>query len=240
GGRYDLAVRAGAGRLDDPAVAVPRPEALGAAAVGVVDPGLDLPGARVPADALDAGDRDLPPDLGGERPDQCGPVLGPLAARLHLAMVALVEPIADQPLELLEVLARVGGGRALIERGLAEIVLEPTAVPLDVGHGVVGALRGRGGVGRRGGRGPLLDGGLPAEEPEGLDADRQRLARGLARACGGVPGERVAALDALAPGPDDPSFVGEQRREGRRLAGVISLRQFLDQPLQGALVFGAR
>src|SRR5690606_26576540 len=139
--RRGAAVPQDAGRLDDPAVAVARPEAFGEPALGVEDPRPELLRSRVPADPLNARHDELASDPQFEASEEEGAVLRPVADGLNLALVVLVDPLAEQPLQVLQVLVSRLPVLLVGHWEVADVVLKPFAVDLDVGGDVPGARR---------------------------------------------------------------------------------------------------
>src|SRR5208282_310274 len=108
GGRSWPAVPQHPLRLHDPLVLVgARPETLAMAAFRVEIPGLDLARLGVPADEHRAGRRLFTLDLGIVGSDEVAVVVGPADIGLNLVVAAVINPVADHPLQLLEPL--IGG-----------------------------------------------------------------------------------------------------------------------------------
>src|SRR5262249_29737956 len=78
------------------------PAAFTAAAIGVEDPGLDLIRLRVPGDDHEAAGGWLALDLHAVIANEIPLALPPPDGRGDLAVVGLIDPFADHPLELLE------------------------------------------------------------------------------------------------------------------------------------------
>src|SRR5262245_9304390 len=127
--------------LDEPFVAVPRPDPLPEAVAGLERPGADVPGTRIPADPLRALADGDPFDRGRERREDEVAVAGPGEQGLHrlalLVLLVRVGPAADQPLQLAQPLGVSGRD----ERRLAHAGHAPGAALLDVNDGVAGPLR---------------------------------------------------------------------------------------------------
>ena len=126
-----MAILSHAIRLDQPAVAVARPVPFAKAALGVEDPGLELALHRVPSDPLRAAQDRLALGLHGEFADQEVAVVGPLAGGVDDCVLALVDPVADQPFQLLEAVV----GAQVMGKLVADGGLKPLAVFLDVDDG---------------------------------------------------------------------------------------------------------
>src|SRR5208283_5619414 len=102
GGRSWPAVPQHPLRLHDPLVLVgARPETLAMAAFRVEIPGLDLARLGVPADEHRAGRRLFTLDLGIVGSDEVAVVVGPADIGLNLVVAAVINPVADHPLQLL-------------------------------------------------------------------------------------------------------------------------------------------
>ena len=171
GGRDRSSVRADARRLDDPAVAVARHQSLGEAAPVVEDPHPELLPLRIPADALGAAKRDAPLDLDVELAEQEVAVIRPSAARLDDPVVALVDPLAEHPLELLQSLVRIVLGRLVADQRV-----EPAAALAGVDHAIPVGARRRLRPGRERRR-TLLDGEIRPEEPQGVGVHAETCRR---------------------------------------------------------------
>src|SRR5262249_26500594 len=142
--------------LDHPLVAGAREVAFAVAALGVEDPGLELPLERVPADPLRAREYGLPPGLHGELAIEEVAALGPPAGGGDDRVLALVNPVAHEPFQLLE--AVVGG--EVVRELVAHGSLQPLPVFLHVDGGEAGDFGSAGSRGRRDRRAALLEGGL--------------------------------------------------------------------------------
>src|SRR4051794_10341276 len=98
----DLAVAQRTGELDDPPVAFARPEALAVAPPGVEVPRPKLTGDGIPADPLGSRHGGPALDLDGVIPEQEILVFRPSAGSEDDRRVALVDPLADHPVQFLE------------------------------------------------------------------------------------------------------------------------------------------
>ena len=123
-------------RLDQPPVAVAGPVSLGKAPLRVEYPGLELALDGVPSDPLRAGEDRLALGLHGEIADQKVAVVAPLAGGVDDCVLALVDPVADQPFQLFET---VVGAQVMVSL-VADDGLEPLAVFLDVDDGEASVL----------------------------------------------------------------------------------------------------
>ena len=160
-GRCGFAILSHPIRFDQPSIAVAREVPLAEAALGVEDPGLELVLHRVPADALGAGENRLALGLHGEFADQEIAVGAPLASGVDDCVLALVDPVSDQPFQLLE--AVVGG--QVVGVLVADGRLEPVAIVLDVDDREASDLR-RPASGRGDGGLALLERRVGAEETQ--------------------------------------------------------------------------
>ena len=116
--------------------------------------------------------------------------------------------------------------------------LKPVAVFLDVNGGEAADLGCPGAIARSDGGPALLEHRLQAEEPQGVDLDRDRAARGVLERCGELVADGGTSKGALALLVDDQGPRREGRGDGRGVAGIECLREGLDQGPDGPDVVG--
>ena len=116
--------------------------------------------------------------------------------------------------------------------------LKPVAVFLDVNGGEAADLGCPGAIARSDGGPALLERRLRAEEPQGVDLDRDRAARGVLERRGELVADGGTSKGALALLVDDQGPRREGRGDGRGVAGIECLREGLDQGPDGPGVVG--
>ena len=179
----------------------------------------------VPSDPLRAAEDRLALGLHGEFADQEVAVVGPLAGGVDDCVLALVDPVPDQPFQLLEAVV----GAQVMGELVADGGLEPLAVFLDVDDGEASDLGHRTGPGRRDGRPPLLECRVGAEEAQGVHLDRDRAAGGFGERRGELSADGGAALGPLAVLVNDQGILCKSRRGGGGVALIECLCECRDE-----------
>ena len=203
------------------------------APLGVEDPGLELPPHGVPADPLGAREHGLAPGLHGELAVEEVAAVGPLAGRGDDRVLALVDPVADQPFQLLEAL--VGG--EVVRRPRRGRPTGASWPPCLTYTAVKRVISGPSPAGRRDRRPAYLDGRLRTEEAEGFDPDGDR-APGVVGERGGVlVADRGAALDPVAVlVDDDRRLLSFKWPRGCGIARVERLGELFEKHPDGFLI----
>ncbi len=211
---------------------VRREVAFAVAALGVEDPGLELSLEWVPADPLGA--REDGPSLGlhGELAIEEVAAFGPRAGGRDDRGLAFVDPVAHEPLQLLEA---VVGGEVLREL-VAHGGLPPLSALFDVDGREAGDLGCTGTRGRRDRGAALLEGRLRAEETERVDLDGDRAPGIVGERCGVLVADGGPSLDSPASLVDDDRRLGVRGGGGLGVASVECLDELIEKRLDRLLV----